>query len=68
MTKILILGGGGMVGQKLAQRIAADAPFADPQITLFDRAFPPQSAAGKQITGDVSDPAMAATLAPRGPM
>ncbi|MEP3442496.1 MAG: D-erythronate dehydrogenase [Sulfitobacter sp.] len=67
MTKILILGGGGMVGQKLAQRIAADAPFADPQITLFDRAFPPQSAAGRQVTGDISDPAMAATLAAARP-
>jgi len=67
MTNILILGGGGMVGQKLAQRIAADAPFADPQITLFDRAFPPQSAAGRQITGDISDPAMAATLAAARP-
>jgi len=67
MTNILILGGGGMVGQKLAQRIAADAPFADPQVTLFDRAFPPQSAAGTQVTGDISDPVMAATLAAARP-
>jgi len=67
MTNILILGGGGMVGQKLAQRIAADAPFADPQITLFDRAFPPQSASGTQVTGDISDPAIAATLAAARP-
>ena len=67
MTNILILGGGGMVGQKLAARIAADAPFADPELTLFDRAFPPDGAAGTQITGDISDPAMATALAAARP-
>lgn len=62
MTNILILGGGGMIGQKLAQRILDDAAFTDPQITLFDRAFPPAGVAAKMLTGDVSDPTMAQTL------
>lgn len=67
MTNILILGGGGMIGQKLAKHLLDDLPFTDPQVTLFDRAFPPASVAGKQVTGDVSDPAMAATLAAERP-
>lgn len=57
MTRILILGGGGMVGQKLAHRIAADGLQGHPKtdITLFDMAFPPQSAAGAQVTGNLTD-------------
>ena len=62
MTDILILGGGGMIGQKLAQHILNDAVFTDPQITLFDRAFPPAGVAAKTVTGDISDPATAKTL------
>ena len=62
MTNILILGGGGMIGQKLAQHIINDAVFTDPQITLFDRAFPPTGVAAKTVTGDISDPATAKTL------
>ena len=58
MTKTLILGGGGMVGQKLANRLGPDA-----NITLFDIAFPPNSAPGVQKTGNVSDPAIAKSLA-----
>ena len=57
MTRILILGGGGMVGQKLAHRIAADGlqGHTKTDITLFDMAFPPQSAAGAQVTGNLTD-------------
>jgi nucleoside-diphosphate-sugar epimerase len=62
MTDILILGGGGMIGQKLAQHIIDDAAFPDPQITLFDRAFPPAGVTAKTITGDISDPSTAKTL------
>ena len=65
MTKILILGGGGMIGQKLARRIMAGAQGAE--ITLFDRAFPPNGVAAECITGNVADPATAQTLAARRP-
>ena len=42
MTKILILGGGGMVGRKLAARLVKEGLGGDaaPEITLFDVAFP----------------------------
>lgn len=62
MTKILILGGGGMIGQKLAHCILDKQTFADPHITLFDRAFPPDSASGTAITGDITDPNVATQL------
>lgn len=67
MTDILILGGGGMVGQKLAQRIIDNDLFPDPNLTLFDRAFAPDGIAAKSVTGDVSDPAVAKTLAATRP-
>lgn len=53
MTKILILGGGGMIGQKLAQRIADTQP--DAQVDLFDLGFPSRSAPGVQIVGSVTN-------------
>ena len=58
MAKILIIGGGGMVGQKFAASFA-DAPLFGPkdQITLFDLGFPAEGApADRRITGNVSDP------------
>lgn len=67
MTDILILGGGGMVGQKLAQRIIDNDLFPDPKLTLFDRAFAPGGASATSVTGDVSDPAVAKTLAATRP-
>ena len=67
MTKILIIGGGGMVGQKLAARIASHNIFPNANVTLFDRTFPPDGVPAQQLKGDASDPAMAKTLAARRP-
>lgn len=67
MTNILILGGGGMIGQKLAQRIIDNDIFPAAHLTLFDRAFPVTGVAAKMITGDVADPMTAATLAASRP-
>lgn len=46
---VLIIGGGGMIGQKLAQALA------DPDAVLFDMAFPADGAPGRQVTGSVTD-------------
>lgn len=67
MTKILIIGGGGMVGQKLAHQLAA-APLTDSDhVTLFDMAFPEEGApAHARVTGNVTDAdAIAALIADR---
>jgi nucleoside-diphosphate-sugar epimerase len=65
MTRVLIIGGGGMVGQKLAHRIATEglAGYATPDVSLFDMGFPTPSAPGTQITGNIADPSTAQTLA-----
>lgn len=67
MTNVLILGGGGMIGQKLAQRIIYTNSMPDAKVTLFDRAFPPSGVAATTVTGDICDPATAQTLAARRP-
>lgn len=67
MTNILIFGGGGMIGQKLAQRIIDTNSMLDAKMTLFDRASPPSGVVATTVTGDISDPAMAKTLAARRP-
>lgn len=51
MTKILILGGGGMIGQKLARRITAHDIFDGAKLTLFDRAFPKKQRDRQNING-----------------
>jgi nucleoside-diphosphate-sugar epimerase len=62
MTKILILGGGGMVGQKLARRIVDNDIFPNAEVTLFDRAFPPDGVPAKSVIGNIADPATARNL------
>lgn len=65
MTEILILGGGGMVGQKLAHRLLESPDYAGATLTLFDQAFPEDGANATQITGNISEPATAQALAAR---
>ena len=58
MTKVLILGGGGMVGQKLAGQLksAGLSQAKISNITAFDLGFPLDSIAGvTQVAGDLSD-------------
>ncbi|MBV2359489.1 SDR family oxidoreductase [Thalassococcus sp. CAU 1522] len=63
MTRILILGGGGMVGQKLARRLLDTGTPAD-AITLHDLGFPPDGAAvADKRSGDLSVLAEGAALA-----
>ena len=64
MAKILIIGGGGMVGQKLAASLA-ETPLcgADDRVTLFDLGFPADGAfADHRITGNLTDPEPVKTL------
>lgn len=65
MTRVLIIGGGGMVGQKLAARlIARGLPgHSKLDITLFDIAFPPNCMVGvTHKTGNLSSPDVAKDL------
>lgn len=57
MKRILIIGGGGMVGQKLAQSLASSPLGKGDEITLFDMAFPPEGGApaAQKIPGNVTD-------------
>lgn len=58
MAKVLIIGGGGMVGQKLAVRIAASGLGGNPpdRLVLHDRAFPDSGAGcGERVTGNLVD-------------
>ncbi|MDJ0628159.1 MAG: SDR family oxidoreductase [Rhodobacter sp.] len=70
MRRILILGGGGMVGQKLAHHLAGQGLNGDRdiEVTLFDMGFPTDGAAPAkaQIAGDITDEAtLSAILADR---
>jgi len=66
MRKVLIIGGGGMVGQKLAHHLAAEGLNGDTDlaVTLFDVGFPEGgAAASERISGNLTDPAMTKRLA-----
>jgi len=59
MQKVLILGGGGMVGQKLAYHLAANGlnGETDLSVTLFDVGFPAMGGApaAQTVAGDITD-------------
>ena len=65
MSRVLIIGGGGMVGQKLAARLLHDGlpGHNGLEITLFDMGFSPAGVAGTtQIIGNISEPSTSAKL------
>ncbi|WP_415922672.1 D-erythronate dehydrogenase [Tateyamaria sp. SN6-1] len=62
MTRVLILGGGGMIGQKLAARLEATGAD-DLHLTLHDIAFPPGGAGADRRIGNLANPAEGAALA-----
>lgn len=64
MMRILILGGGGMVGQKLAHKLEAEGLDGSPvQLTLHDIAFPEGGAGTDRRVGNLSVAAEGAALA-----
>ena len=70
--QITILGGGGFLGRKLANRLAKDGSLGGQAITgltLFDLAAPPAPEARfpvRCLGGDVADPAAVAAAIPAG--
>ncbi|WP_187428263.1 D-erythronate dehydrogenase [Roseobacter fucihabitans] len=70
MSRVLIIGGGGMVGQKLAARLLNEGlpGHSEPDITLFDVAFPPNGVVGAtHKTGNLSRPGVARDLVSERP-
>ena len=64
MMRILILGGGGMVGQKLAHKLDSEGLDGSPvQLTLHDIAFPEGGAGTDRRVGNLSVAAEGAALA-----
>ena len=64
MTRVLILGGGGMVGQKLAHKLEAEGLDGVPvTLTLHDMAFPEGGAGKDRRVGNLSVAAEGAALA-----
>ena len=53
--RVLVLGAGGMIGQKLLASLAQDRPEAE--VIAHDIAFPPNPVNARQnVTGSVTDP------------
>lgn len=68
MRNILIFGGGGMVGQKLAHSLADTPLAAGDRITLCDLHFPENGApVAEEITGTVTNPTVLKRLAATRP-
>ncbi|MEO0991692.1 MAG: NAD-dependent epimerase, partial [Pseudomonadota bacterium] len=68
MSDVLIIGGGGMVGQKLAASLGNSGLKPDDKVTLVDIAFPESGGApGEQVTGDLTDPATLKPLIAKRP-
>ncbi len=69
MTKILIIGGGGMVGQKLARELAISGWQGQPaEVTLYDVGFPDNCAASsRRLVGSLAEDGAAAGLAATRP-
>jgi len=64
MMRVLILGGGGMVGQKLARKLETEGLDGTPvQLTLHDIAFPDGGAGTDRRVGNLSVAAEGAALA-----
>lgn len=63
MTKVLIIGGGGMIGQKIASQLASQGLEGKTvsRVTLLDRAIPSNGAAhDKALIGSLGDAALRA--------
>jgi len=69
MQKVLIIGGGGMIGQKLAQHLgtAGLAGETDLDLTLYDIMQPANGAGWSSIRGDLAAPDQAVRLAAMRP-
>lgn len=64
MMRVLILGGGGMVGQKLAHKLESEGLDGAPvHLTLHDMAFPEGGAGTDRRVGNLSTAAEGAALA-----
>ena len=62
--KVLIIGGGGMVGQKLARLLASNPLSSDDEVTLLDMAFPEIGApAARRVDGNVADQSLMKSMA-----
>jgi nucleoside-diphosphate-sugar epimerase len=68
MGQHLIIGGGGMVGQKLAHALAASPLQEDDTVTLFDLGFPEDGApAARRVTGNATDTDLITSLVAERP-
>lgn len=69
MTNILIIGGGGMIGQKLACLLADEGWQGEPaEVTLYDVGFPQNGAdASRRIVGNLTENGAAVGLASTRP-
>ncbi|MGV6806082.1 MAG: D-erythronate dehydrogenase [Ruegeria sp.] len=68
MTGILVIGGAGMLGQKLTRRILSETTFdLSSQLTIFDKALPQPDHRVTAISGDLSQSGTATNLASNRP-